>query len=91
MLGLYVIQTNYTLQKALGIISPLIDPLASKRTTVPLPAQTARHLFNAAYSFDFGQRCSFQCPAEWIGERMAAFRCHSVGKWGEPYLQLAAL
>ena len=33
--GKYVIQTNYTFQKAMGIISPTINPFNLKRTTVP--------------------------------------------------------
>jgi hypothetical protein len=52
--GKYVIQTNYTFQKALGIISPTIDPFSLKANYGALGSNRT-HLFNAAYSFDFGQ------------------------------------
>lgn len=53
--GLYTIQANYTFQKALGIVSPTIDPfnLASNYGVLPTDR---RHLFNAAYSIDLGNR-----------------------------------
>ena len=53
--GMYVIQTNYTFQKAMGIVSPTIDPFNLNANYGPLPSDR-RHLFNAAYSLDLGQR-----------------------------------
>jgi hypothetical protein len=52
--GKYVIQTNYTFQKALGIISPTLNPFNLKANYGALGSNRT-HLFNAAYSFDFGQ------------------------------------
>ena len=52
--GKYVIQANYTFQKALGIISPVIDPFSLKANYGALGTNRT-NLFNAAYSFDFGQ------------------------------------
>jgi hypothetical protein len=53
--GMYTIQTNYTFQKALGIVAPNIDPFNLQANYGALPADR-RHLFNAAYSIDLGQR-----------------------------------
>ena len=53
--GLYVIQTNYTFQKALGVANPTINPFNLSANYGPLPSDR-RHLFNAAYSLDLGQR-----------------------------------
>jgi hypothetical protein len=53
--GMYVIQTNYTFQKALGVANPQIDPFNLSANYGSLPADR-RHLFNAAYSLDLGQR-----------------------------------
>jgi hypothetical protein len=53
--GLYTIQTNYTWQKALGIVSPAVDPFNLAANYSVLPTDR-RHLFNAAYSLDLGQR-----------------------------------
>ena len=53
--GMYVIQTNYTFQKALGIVSPTIDPFNLNANYGPL-ASDRRHLFNVAYSLDLGTR-----------------------------------
>jgi hypothetical protein len=53
--GFYVIQANYTFQKALGIPNPTADPfnLASNYGVLP---SDRRNLFNAAYSIDLGNR-----------------------------------
>jgi hypothetical protein len=51
--GKYVIQTNYTFQKAMGIISPTIDPYNLKSNYGALGSNRT-HLFNAAYSIDEG-------------------------------------
>jgi Carboxypeptidase regulatory-like domain len=53
--GLYTIQANYTWQKALGIVLPQANPfnLASDYGILP---SDRRHLFNAAYSIDLGNR-----------------------------------
>jgi hypothetical protein len=51
--GKYVIQTNYTFQKAMGIISPTIDPY-NLRANYGALGSNRTHLFNAAYSFDEG-------------------------------------
>ena len=53
--GLYIIQTNYTWQKALGIPNPTADPfnLASNYGVLP---SDRRNLFNVAYSIDLGNR-----------------------------------
>jgi hypothetical protein len=53
--GLYTIQANYTFQKALGIVSPVVDPFNLKNNYGPLPTDR-RHLFNVAYSLDLGDR-----------------------------------
>jgi hypothetical protein len=53
--GFYVIQANYTWQKALGIPNPTANPfnLASNYGILP---SDRRNLFNAAYSIDLGNR-----------------------------------
>ncbi len=51
--GKYVIQSNYTFQKAMGIISPTINPFNLKSNYGPLGSNRT-HLFNVAYSIDFG-------------------------------------
>jgi hypothetical protein len=53
--GLYTIQANYTWQKALGIVLPTIDPFNLSSNYGNLPTDR-RHLFNAAYSIDLGNR-----------------------------------
>jgi hypothetical protein len=53
--GLYTIQTNYTWQKALGIVAPTVDPFNLRANYSPLPTDR-RNLFNAAYSIDLGSR-----------------------------------
>jgi Carboxypeptidase regulatory-like domain len=53
--GMYTIQTNYTFQKALGIVAPNINPFSLGANYGPLPTDR-RHLFNAAYSVDLGNR-----------------------------------
>ena len=53
--GMYVIQTNYTFQKAMGITSPTNDPFDLNANYGPL-ASDRRHLFNVAYSLDLGTR-----------------------------------
>ena len=51
----FTIQANYTWQKALGIVSPTVDPfnLASNYSVQPTDR---RQLFNAAYSVNLGDR-----------------------------------
>jgi Carboxypeptidase regulatory-like domain len=51
--GKYVIQTNYTFQKAMGIISPTINPYNIKADYGVLGTNRT-NLFNAAYSLDEG-------------------------------------
>jgi hypothetical protein len=51
--GKYVFQTNYTFQKAMGIISPTINPF-NLRADYGALGSNRTHLFNAAYSFDEG-------------------------------------
>jgi hypothetical protein len=53
--NLYTIQANYTWQKALGIVSPTVNPfnLASNYGIQPTDR---RQLFNAAYSLNLGNR-----------------------------------
>ena len=53
--GLYTIQTNYTFQKAMGIVAPTNDPFSLAANYGPLPSDR-RHLFNAAYSINLGDR-----------------------------------
>jgi hypothetical protein len=53
--GLYTIQTNYTWQKAMGIISPNIEPFNLSANYGALPSNRGQ-LFNAAYSIDLGNR-----------------------------------
>jgi hypothetical protein len=52
---MYTIQANYTWQKAMGIISPNIDPYNLSSNYGALPANRGQ-LFNAAYSIDLGTR-----------------------------------
>jgi hypothetical protein len=51
--GKYVIQSNYTFQKVMGIISPTIDPYNLKANYGALGSNRT-HLFNVAYSLDEG-------------------------------------
>jgi hypothetical protein len=51
--GKYVFQTNYTFQKAMGIVSPTINPFNLQADYGALGSNRT-HLFNAAYSFDEG-------------------------------------
>jgi hypothetical protein len=51
--GRYTVQTNYTFQKAMGIINPANDPFSLRANYGPLSSDR-RHLFNAAYSVDLG-------------------------------------
>ena len=53
--GLYTIQANYTWQKAIGIVSPVINPFNLHADYGILPSDR-RNLFNAAYSIDLGKR-----------------------------------
>ncbi len=53
--GLYTIQANYTWQKALGIVSPTVDPFNLSANYGVQPTDR-RNLFNAAYSIDLGNR-----------------------------------
>ena len=53
--GIYVIQANYTWQKALGIPLPTADPFNLANDYGVLPSDR-RNLFNAAYSIDLGNR-----------------------------------
>ena len=53
--GLYTIQTNYTWQKALGIVAPTLNPFNLRADYGILPSDR-RHLFNIAYSIDLGNR-----------------------------------
>ena len=53
--GVYVIQVNYTWQKALGIVVPTADPFNVANDYGVLPSDR-RNLFNAAYSIDLGNR-----------------------------------
>ncbi len=53
--GLYTIQANYTWQKALGIVSPAVDPFKLSANYAPLPTDR-RNLFNVAYSLNLGNR-----------------------------------
>ncbi len=53
--GLYTIQTNYTWQKALGIVNPTADPFNLSSNYGILPSDR-RNLFNVAYSIDLGNR-----------------------------------
>jgi Carboxypeptidase regulatory-like domain len=51
--GRYTIQSNYTWQKSMGIISPTNDPF-SLSANYGATASDRRNLFNAAYSVDLG-------------------------------------
>jgi len=51
--GKYTIQTNYTWQKSMGIVSPTQNPFNLQANYGP-QASDRRNLFNAAYSVDFG-------------------------------------
>lgn len=53
--GAYTVQANYTWQKALGIISPTVDPFNLTANYGPLPTDR-RNLFNFAYSVDLPSR-----------------------------------
>jgi hypothetical protein len=51
--GRYTIQSNYTWQKSMGIVSPTNDPF-SLSANYGATASDRRNLFNAAYSIDLG-------------------------------------
>jgi Carboxypeptidase regulatory-like domain len=51
--GKYTIQSNYTWQKAMGIVNPANNPFSIGANYGPLSSDR-RNLFNAAYSVDFG-------------------------------------
>ena len=51
--GKYTIQTNYTWQKSMGIVSPTNNPF-SLHANYGAQASDRRNLFNAAYSVDLG-------------------------------------
>ena len=51
--GRYTLQANYSLQKALGIISPDLNPL-NLHTNYGVQPTDRRHLFNVAYSIELG-------------------------------------
>ena len=53
--GLYTLQFNYTWAKALGIVSPTVNPFNLNQNYGVLPTDR-RQLFNAAYSIDLGNR-----------------------------------
>jgi len=53
--GAYTIQANYTWQKALGIISPAVDPFNLAANYGALPTDR-RSLINVAYSIDLPSR-----------------------------------
>jgi hypothetical protein len=53
--SLYTIQANYTWQKALGIVSPTVDPFNLANDYGVQPTDR-RQLFNAAYSVNLGDR-----------------------------------
>ncbi len=53
--GLHTIQANYTWQKALGIVSPTVNPFNLAANYAAEPTDR-RQLFNAAYSIDLGNR-----------------------------------
>lgn len=53
--NLYTMQFNYTWQKALGIVSPTVDPFSLAANYNVLPTDR-RHIFNAAYSIELGNR-----------------------------------
>jgi hypothetical protein len=53
--GLQTIQANYTWQKALGIVSPTVNPFNLAANYAAEPTDR-RQLFNAAYSIDLGHR-----------------------------------
>ena len=62
--GMYTIQANYTWQKAMGIISPNIDPFNLSSNYGALPANRGQ-LFNAAYSIDLGNAVPLKRVREW--------------------------
>jgi len=51
--GRYILQTNYSYQKALGIIMPTLNPFSLHANYGVLPTDR-RQLFNIAYSVDLG-------------------------------------
>ena len=51
--GRYTIQSNYTCQKAMGIVDPANDPYSINANYGALSSDR-RNLFNAAYSVDLG-------------------------------------
>ncbi len=51
----YTIQTNYTWQKALGIVLPTVDPF-NLTSNYGVQPTDRRQLFNAAYSVNLGDR-----------------------------------
>jgi len=51
--GRYTVQANYSYQKALGIVSPTLNPFSLHANYGALPTDR-RQLFNIAYSIDLG-------------------------------------
>jgi hypothetical protein len=51
--GRYVVQANYSLQKALGIVSSTLNPF-NLHSNYGVQPTDRRHLFNIAYSVDLG-------------------------------------
>ena len=84
--GLYTMQSNYTWQKALGIVQPRSIRSISQPTTAILPSDR-RHLFNAAYSIDLGDRVHVNPACQWRLERMAVLRHHPDAERREYHLR----
>ena len=51
--GRAVINVNYTFGKAMGIVSPTLDPF-NLNNDYGVQATNRTHIFNAAYSYNFG-------------------------------------
>jgi hypothetical protein len=64
--GLYTIQANYTWQKAMGIISPNIEPFNLSANYGALPVNRGQ-LFNVAYSIDLGNRLHVNRLVDGVG------------------------
>ena len=67
--GLYTIQANYTWQKALGIVSPTVDPFNLTANYGVQPTDR-RNLFNAAYSIDLGNRLKVMSETRFLPEAL---------------------
>ena len=83
--GRYTIQTNYTWQKAMGIVNPTNDPFSLSANYGP-QASDRRNLFNVAYSIDLGTVVHSNALVDGVAQRVAALGNRSGGERRQPHL-----